>query len=382
MGNEQSLQPGIPQRAQVPRRSANQIIAQPVHTQVMQTPSVQTQPFHPPDPFVFFGLTYDSTPQQAKRAYYRKAQEYHPDSGGDPRVFGWIHQAYIQVLHQLEEQKNRVDEHAARRKDYQDLKKQQEERSVADDALRAVYQEQRDEHRQVKQKVKQRSNQKLTYEAPIAEGPTPKFQVERFNEVFEKTRQTNPMDRGYSAEELDQEMNQYDNSVHDSLQNATKEQFMSAFETQKQSWQSIRSKQENQRQSNLAVYRGPEALVSSSLISNVQELGGDTPDDFTASSGGLQYTDYKGAYTKYHNLENPDVNLSNRPQSIDAYQAERSNIRFTKTAEEEAQEAAYKAWEEEQEKERIQRLLEQDRIAMLQHDKAKKFYLREGKSRK
>lgn len=375
MGNEQSLQPGIPHR-----RTASQVIAQPVHTQAVQPQPVQQhvrqqQPFHPPDPFVFFGLTFESTPQQAKRAYYRKAQEYHPDSGGDPRVFGWIHQAYIQVLHQLEEQKNRVDEHAERRKEYQGLKKQQEERSAADDALRIAYQEQ-------EPKQKQKTKQKLTYEAPVAEGPTPKFQVERFNEVFEKTRQSNPMDRGYSAEELDQEMNQYDNTVHERLQNATKDQFMSAFETQKQSWQNIRSKQENQRQSNLAVYRGPEALVSSSLISNVQELGGDTPDDFTAASGALQYTDYKGAYTKYHNLENPDVDLSNRPQSIDAYQAERSNIRFTKTAEEEAHEAAYKAWEEEQEKERIQRLLEQDRIAMLQHDKAKKFYLREGKSRK
>jgi curved DNA-binding protein CbpA len=352
MGNEQSLQPGIPQRA-------------------------TSQHFQPPDPFVFFGLTLDSTPSEAKRAYYKKAQEYHPDRHGDPRVFGWIHQAYIQVLHQLEEQKLRVDEHATRRKQYQELKRQQETNAAADDTLQKSYDIPKKPKATHKTGNKNITNTqtKVAYEAPIPEGPAPKFQVERFNEVFEKTRQATPMDRGYSAEEMDAEMNKYGGSVNEQLQNATREQFMSAFDNQKKNWQSLQLQNENQRRNQLAVYRGPEALVSSSLISNVQELGGDTPDDFTASSGALQYTDYLGAYTRYHNLENPDVDISNRHKSIDAYQAERSNIQYTKTPEQEAQEAAYKAWEEEQEKIRIERLLEQDRIAMQQHEKAKKFYL-------
>lgn len=311
MGNEQSLRPGIPRSAQ--GRSGI-----------------------PLDPFVFFGLTVDSTKQDAKRAYYKKAQEYHPDAGGDPKIFSWIHQAYNQILQQLQEQQNHTDEHADRRKKYQMKKKKQEERAVADDALKHSYME----------NTVSPTPDNLKYTAPISDGPAPKFHADRFNDVFTQMHHVYPADRGYTIEELDKEMNRND-----------------------------RAECQKTASKKLAIYRGPCALVSSSLISTVQELGSDVPEDFTSISGSLRYTDYKGAYTHYNNLENPGVDISRRPQSVDAYQTERANIRFTKSAHEEALEAACLAWDKEQEDDRVQRLLNQDQTATLQHDRAKKFYL-------
>jgi len=363
MGNEQSI----------PQSSAYHFRNQP-----HQPPSTQQRPvqrnFLPPDPYVFFGLTLETTEEQAKRAYYRKVREHHPDRGGDPQLFAWIHQAYIKVLHEVQERSRRItDEHTSRRQQYQQIKSQQENLAVATQHLQNVYQQEQEPIRE---------NKTTTYQPPTKPaGPEPKFQAEKFNQIFEETRMKRPSDRGYgNAEEFDRMMNQLPQqptmTAVNKLSGASHDQFMNQFTSHKQQWtQNQTTNDTTKRKKEIAKYRGPEALVSTSFAS-CEELGNEDKDDFTAPmQSSLAYTDYMGAYTRYNQLEENQEVLQNRPTNLENYKAERENIRFNLNPEEQSQMEAIRVYEEEQEKLRVERMQEEDRLAALQHEKAKKFYL-------
>jgi len=442
MGNEQSVplsayQARIQQQQQrqagaqraVPRRPQprpNPATRRPPPPQDA-APKPKTSTFLPPDPFVFFGLTPECTEEQAKRAYYRKTREHHPDRGGDVQLFAWIHQAYITVLHQIQERNQRVDEHLVRRTQYQRTAQEQTHQATASQVMQQVYQPtqtqtrtDRPQHQQNPFDIQREREQELqqprpdfqaqpqqppqqppqqqfqqqtgtNYQPPARPvGPEPKFQADKFNRIFEETRIERPSDRGYSPEELDRAMNQLPQAPvlngQSQLRGGARDQFMNQFnqykqQVQQQNEQSTETDERTRRKKQLAKYRGPEALVSTSFA-NCVELGDEEVDDYTAPiQSRMGYTDYQGAYTRYHQLEAPEEELQRRPKNLESYQAERERVRFQMSADEEAQLAALKAYEEEQERMRIERLQEADRLAELQHEKAKRFYL-QGRGRK
>jgi DnaJ-class molecular chaperone len=49
------------------------------------------------DPFVILGIKRDCTETEFKAAYKKKAQELHPDHGGDPEKFKLVQAAYEAV---------------------------------------------------------------------------------------------------------------------------------------------------------------------------------------------------------------------------------------------------------------------------------------------
>jgi hypothetical protein len=419
MGNEQSVplsayQARIQQQQQQNQAGAQRTVPrrpQPAQSPPTRRPPTQdaskpkTSTFLPPDPFVFFGLTPECNEEQAKRAYYRKTREHHPDRGGDVQLFAWIHQAYITVLHQIQERNQRVDEHLVRRAQYQRTTQEQTHQATASQVMQQVYQPtqtqmqtERPQHQQNPFDIQQEREQELqqpqpefqpqaqqqngtNYQPPVRPvGPEPKFQADKFNRIFEETRIERPSDRGYSPEELDRAMNQLPQAPvlngQSQLRGGARDQFNQyKQQVQQQNEQSIETDERARRKKQLAKYRGPEALVSTSFA-NCFELGDQEVDDYTAPiQSRMGYTDYQGAYTKYHQLEAPEEELQRRPQNLESYQAERERVRFQMSADEEAQLAALKAYEEEQERMRIERLQEADRLAELQHEKAKKFYL-------
>ena len=299
------------------------------------------------DPYVFFGLTQPCTVDQAKRAYYKKARDYHPDRGGDQQVFSWIHQSYIQILHEIQEQEQRED-HIQRRKQYQTTKKKQESQATASESMQKIYD---DDQQEVK------------------------FQPERFNTIFEQVRSININDKGYGdKEEFDRMMEQMPQQP--TLSGNNKEQFADTFLQQKKEWQVQQTKQKSKE---LAKYRGPEALVSTSFLA-CEELGSEQIDDFTSPmSSKMNYTDYQGAYTRFHQLEENQDAFERRPKTLESYNAERDRIPFQSSTEEQEAQKMIQMMEEEREQQRIKRVEENDRQATIQHEKAKKFYLQKKK---
>lgn len=377
MGNEQSA----PLPYQYNNR--NQFQQSYSYPQPQPQTQTQTQPQErriqlPPDPYVFFGLTPECTEEQAKRAYYRKTKEYHPDRGGDVQVFNWIHQSYIKVLHEIQERNRRVEDHLHLRRKYQESQQQQESLASASKVMQKVYEQPKQQY--------QRSNPTHYEPPPKPAGAEPKFNSDKFNKIFEETYIQKASDRGYgNSDEFDKVMSQLPQQPtmngQSSLQGGAHDQFMNQFNSHKQQWQNFNEQQTKHNKSKeIAKYKGPEALVSTSFA-NCVELGDEEKDDFTAPmQSSIAYTDYQGAYTRYHQLEENLQELNNRPNNLEAYKSQRDNIRFTLNPEEEAQQAAIKAYEEEQEQIRIARLQEEDRLTAIQHEKARKLYL-QGRGR-
>lgn len=396
MGNEQSLPDHMRNHSTPRNRPSNSNTPRQQRSNTNSNTPRRTTTIIPPDPYVFFGIEPDCTEEQAKRAYYRKTKDYHPDRGGDIQLFNWIHQAYIKILHEIQERGRRVDEHAVRRQQYQQNLQSQENLATASRVMQQVYSQppetqptrepRREPTREPEYEPEYQSNSKQYQPPPKPVGPEPKFQADKFNKIFEETRMTRQSDRGYgNTEEFDRIManlpQQPSMDSQSKLSGQGLNNFLNEFSEHKKATNQYHQQQnpEHQRRKEIARYRGPEALVSSSF-SNCELLGEDV-DDFTASmQSRMGYTDYQGAYTRYNQLEENLEELERRPKNLQTYKAERENIRFNLTAEEEAQIAAVKAYEEEAEKERINRLMEQDRLAELQAEKAKKFYL-QGRSR-
>ena len=120
----------------------------------------------------------------------------------------------------------------------------------------------------------------------------------------------------------------------------------------------------------------PKAIGSGDL--GFSELGLDDIDSFSKSEGdskGIEFTDYKDAYTKDSKLIDPNTISINRPETIGKYKNERENISYTMTQEQQEQEKLKNKQLEEAEFNRMERVNMFDEMASQQYDKINKFML-------
>lgn len=264
------------------------------------------------NPYKILGIGINADHSTLRKAYKQMAIQYHPDKGGDPKIFKKITQAYIYVLDKLEKSKkmSRTFEEAK-----QEFEKPTEEYI----------------DKQVEETVKKFNLDKDN------------FNLNKFNQLFEEFRINDPNDKGYG--EGWEEDNDDKHHVFD--QKFNKDVFNKVFDDANDK----RFKKYSGK-GTIMKYEEPQAQMSfNSTGAGFSEIGVDDILNFTGTSGDLNFTDYKAAYTYDSTIEKPDMNRK-QYKNVKELEAERDNISYKISAEEEDRQRAIKSYNDKLEEQR------------------------------
>ena len=136
-------------------------------------------------------------------------------------------------------------------------------------------------------------------------------------------------------------------------------------------------KKEQQEKSgyNLVKYKDPEVNISYKNKDSIMVLGKGKIDNFTGESGGLNYTDYKDAYTNSCLIDTNSINLRKRSKSILDKKAERKNISYQMSEKDIKLQELKRIKEEKEEQERISRLKQYEEKAFNNYNEVHKRLL-------
>lgn len=287
------------------------------------------------DPYKVLGLNRNHiNTDMIKRAYKHRAVRYHPDKNGDPEMFKIITQSYCYLMNKYG-------------------KAQEFEQKITRDV----------------------TNQE--YEPRMLEGyenvhiSKDNFNINKFNEIFEKFRIDDEYDDGY-GNIMDKGNRKMDNDDFLSQQRSifdnrsfNKDIFNKTFASEK-----IESEE-------IIEYQEPQAL-NSSTQSNYRELGKGKIDDFTGNNdtNQLGYTDYKHAYGKHSKFIDPDKVKYKEYKSLNDLKADRSNISHTMSREDEKKYKMKKQREEEKERRRLERVKNRDDNYLKQFEKLNQIFIK------
>ncbi len=236
------------------------------------------------NPWEILGLKYkDYNVDNIKKAYKKSALKHHPDRGGDKDKFQLITQAYIYLLNVAEE-KGYVETKINRpvvNMDYEDdINDQRENIYVSKD----------------------------------------KFDINQFNQIFEKYKVPSVYDKGYS-DLMKEDIKKDSDEVFG--QKFNKDIFNAHFD-------SLKTKKSNA----LTKYQEPDALDSSLCNLNQSFLGMDDVEDFgSVSTGNLAYTDYKKAHVDETMLIDVSKVKYKTYKSKDDLESDRARLSYTPTVE-------------------------------------------------
>ena len=118
----------------------------------------------------------------------------------------------------------------------------------------------------------------------------------------------------------------------------------------------------------MIVYKEPEALPSSSKTLKYTELGVGKVKDFSSSTNNLDCTDYKAAHSMNRLADPRMMNNRRHFNSIDDVHADRSNISYQMSYEDQQKYQLKKQKEEQEEQNRLQRLQEYEQKAFNSYD--------------
>ena len=265
------------------------------------------------DPYKILGIQKNYDEQSLKKAYLKAAMKTHPDRGGTPSQFQQVSIAYTLLTKKLKERDNNHSHHELR----------EGAREYVAGQLN-----------QPKVNVNMRDN----------------FDVDVFNKIYEDNKIPEVYDEGYGSW---MESNPALESGQEKLFQSgfNKDLFNSTFEKYKQ--------EQSQRnpQSQLVKYQEPEVRISASNQDSLMTLGQGKITNFGGTTDNLSYTDYKQAFTDGSTLiDTSTVDLGQRVNSIGGVKAQRSNLSYTMTPEDEQRLALQRLQEQQEEQKRISRL--------------------------
>ena len=265
------------------------------------------------DPYKILGIQKNYDEQSLKKAYLKAAMKTHPDRGGTPAQFQQVSIAYTLLTKKLKERDNNHSHHELR----------EGAREYVAGQLN-----------QPKVNVNMRDN----------------FDVDVFNKIYEDNKIPEVYDEGYGSW---MESNPALESGQEKLFQSgfNKDLFNSTFEKYKQ--------EQSQRnpQSQLVKYQEPEVRISASNQDSLMTLGQGKITNFGGTTDNLSYTDYKQAFTDGSTLiDTSTVDLGQRANSIGGVKAQRSNLSYTMTPEDEQRLALQRLQEQQEEQKRISRL--------------------------
>ena len=254
------------------------------------------------DPYRILNVGRQHSEEELKKAYLKLAIKTHPDRGGSEKAFQVVSLAYNVLLKKLKDSKNNNDHQTLRQNS----------------------------------QISMESQEKINIH---------QMDMALFNKVYEENKVEEAFDEGYGgwmkenkAEETDQK------KLFEGKFN--KDMFHNEFNKYKKS---KKSNEIQQYEPNTSIsYKGKDSLMV---------LGQNKVKDFSGvSDGGLAYRDYKDAFTNSCFIDVNSVDIKGRPSTIDDQVAQRSNVQYTMSDQDQHRYQQQKRQEEEEEKKRIERL--------------------------
>ena len=276
------------------------------------------------NPYKILGIPKNFDEKVLKKAYLKLAMKTHPDRGGSQEQFQQVSIAYTVLLKRLKDQNNNHE--------HTDL---------------------RDNSRQYMETQTQDSLQNVNL--------SDKFDGDVFNKIYEENRISDVYDSGYGKW-----MNKNPASEDEPKKmfngNFNKNMFNNEFEKYKK-------EQQKQMGSQLTKYDEPQVDISFKGKDSLMVLGKGTVSDFSGeSNGGLNYRDYKDAFTNSCLIDVSSTDTRGRPRNINDMESSRSDISYQMSHEDQQRYQLKKQKEEEHEQHRLQRLQEYEEKAFNSYD--------------
>jgi hypothetical protein len=266
------------------------------------------------DPYEILGIAKGCNIEKIKKAYKKRALQYHPDRGGNPAIFKIIEKSYRTLLNQYNE-------------DHQyDNKINQEVRNVHYDA-------------NINNGMQNRHVDKDN------------FDINKFNTVFSKYKLEDANDTGYGNMMNNTPENIEVDKTQNNKDNFNVNNFNNNFNKVKQT----------KRTDKIIEYKEPEALISGDSLS-FSELGQTKIDDFSSSHNNLQFTDYKKAHVTDTTLIDPNKVKYKKYRNMNEIQKDRSNISYTMNKEDNTYHQKKKEEDDYKERERQSYIRDRDNI--------------------
>ena len=276
------------------------------------------------NPYKILGIPKNFDEKILKKAYLRLAMKTHPDRGGSQEQFQQVSIAYTVLLKRLKDQNNNHGH-----TDLRDNSKQYME-TQTHDSLQNV-------------------------------NLSDKFDSDVFNKIYDENRISDVYDSGYgkwmsknpaSEEEPKKMFNG----------NFNKNMFNNEFEKYKKD-------QQKQMGSQVTKYDEPQVDISFKGKDSLMVLGKGNISDFSGeSNGGLNYRDYKDAFTNSCLIDVSSTDTRGRPRNINDMESSRSDISYQMSHEDQQRYQLKKQKEEQQEQHRLQRLQEYEEKAFNSYD--------------
>ena len=265
------------------------------------------------DPYKILGIGKNYDEKTLKKAYLKKAMKAHPDRGGTPQAFQQISIAFTLLQKKLKERENNHSHNELR------------------DTARDYYTQQMNQPK-------------------VNVNMTENFDIDVFNQIYEQNKIPDVYDDGYGNWMNDNPA--LESGQQKLFQNGfNKDMFNATFENYK------REMSQRNPQNALVKYQEPEVKISMSNADSIMTLGQGKITDFSGNSDNLAYTDYKQAFTDGSTLiDINSVDTSGRANSIGGIKSQRSNISYTMSQEDQRLYAQRQLLEQNQERERINRL--------------------------
>ena len=277
------------------------------------------------NPYNILGIDKNFDEVSLKKAYLRKAMKTHPDRGGTAEEFQKVSIAYTILLKKINDSKNNHS--------HNDL---------------------RDNSKGYMNEQKQDSKVNVNM--------TENFDVNLFNKVYSENKIETPFDDGYGGWISK-------NHLEDKEQkklfsgNFNKNMFNHEFEKYKRDEQ---KKQGNQ----LVRYENPEVNISYKGRDSLSVLGQNKVSDFSGDTGsGLNYRDYKDAFTNSCLIDTGAFKDNGRPRDINSLEASRTNISYQLSEQDQKKLLIQQLRDKKEEEQRIQRLSDYDNKSFNAYDR-------------
>jgi len=296
------------------------------------------------NPFRILHLDYTANEDDVKKAYKKFALKYHPDKpGGNAKKFMMVSQAYVYLMTKIKEMSGNKSHHEMQKEAKQYFEEMEQRRQ---------------EHKQNNNEIENGDRMELGEK---------NFNVDKFNQIFEQNKMPSQWDRGYGGEWGD-DSDHEDQVVFN--KKFSLDLFNSTFDDLK------KTKIEKKPERALIVIDEPQPQLLSNL--QFEELGQSEINDFTNErvNMGMQFTDYKAAYTRNNVLEYDEKFNRGDYKNIDHLVRERTNTNFELTQEDKARLQRREMMQKQQEEERIQNMMAFDRMAEVYSQRANQYFIK------
>ena len=305
------------------------------HTQIPQQsiPQLPSSQKIKLDPYKILNLPKQFDIKTLKKSYLKAAMKTHPDRGGSEAEFQKVSIAYA-ILKKKVEESNNSHSHNELRDQSRGFTNQQNKTQTQNIHMR-------DE-----------------------------FNVDLFNKIYEDNRMNDVYDQGYGDW-----MKKTDTlSIKDQPKmfqgNFNKDLFNSEFEKHKQ-------EVSTQNGTQIVHYKEPEVRISHKNQDSLMVLGRGKVDNFSGESGGLNFRDYRDAFTNTHLIGADQVNISQRSTSMKTIEKDRSNLSYQLSPENQKRLAIQQQMEQGEEQERLRRLQTNDQRSEDMYQKVHQLLIRQ-----